>query len=131
MDSMYIDFATICIYLFWFFFAALIIYLRREDKREGYPLESDRQGVTVQGFPAMPGPRRPLAPHPAVVDGMPPSLSEPTTGATPGLEEAGGGTATATEAPPTPTTTEADIDLERRPPSPDVDTPTDTEEDDR
>ena len=72
MDSMYIDFATICIYLFWFFFAALIIYLRREDKREGYPLESDRQGVTVQGFPAMPGPRRPLAPHPAVVDGMPP-----------------------------------------------------------
>jgi photosynthetic reaction center H subunit len=131
---MYIDFATICIYLFWFFFAALIIYLRREDKREGYPLESDRQGVTVQGFPAMPGPRAPLAPHPAAVGGMPVDIAEPTTGANPAYpDEPGGGTATVTEAPPAPTTTtEADVDLERRPPPPDIDTPpTETEEDDR
>ncbi|TVP44589.1 MAG: hypothetical protein EA350_11265 [Gemmatimonadales bacterium] len=50
----YIDFAQITVYLFWFFFAGLVIYLRREDKREGYPLESDRRGVTVQGWPATP-----------------------------------------------------------------------------
>jgi photosynthetic reaction center H subunit len=63
----YIDFAQISIYLFWFFFAGLIIYLRREDKREGYPLESDRKGVTVQGWPAVP-PAKPARPrHPALV----------------------------------------------------------------
>lgn len=63
----YIDFAQISIYLFWFFFAGLIIYLRREDKREGYPLESDRKGVTVQGWPAVP-PAKPSRPrHPALV----------------------------------------------------------------
>ena len=52
----YIDVAQICLYAFWIFFAGLIFYLRREDKREGYPLDSDRGGrVIVQGFPAMPG----------------------------------------------------------------------------
>jgi photosynthetic reaction center H subunit len=46
------------LYAFWIFFAGLIIYLRREDKREGYPLESDRSGrVKVQGFPAIPKPK--------------------------------------------------------------------------
>ena len=51
----YIDVAQIVLYAFWVFFAGLIFYLRREDKREGYPLESDRSGrVMVQGFPAMP-----------------------------------------------------------------------------
>lgn len=37
----YIDVAQVTIWLFWLFFAGLIIYLRREDRREGYPLESD------------------------------------------------------------------------------------------
>lgn len=36
------DVAQLTIWAFWFFFAGLIIYLRREDKREGYPLDSDR-----------------------------------------------------------------------------------------
>lgn len=54
----YIDVAQLVLYAFWLFFAALIIYLRREDKREGYPLESDRSArVKVQGFPAMPAPK--------------------------------------------------------------------------
>jgi photosynthetic reaction center H subunit len=45
----YIDVAQIALYAFWIFFAGLIFYLRREDKREGYPLESDRSGrVRVQ-----------------------------------------------------------------------------------
>lgn len=54
----YIDVAQLVLYAFWLFFGGLIIYLRREDKREGYPLESDRTErsgrVVVQGFPAMP-----------------------------------------------------------------------------
>lgn len=54
----YIDVAQIVLYAFWAFFAGLIIYLRREDKREGYPLESDRSDrITVQGFPAPPAPK--------------------------------------------------------------------------
>lgn len=55
----YIDVAQIVLYVFWFFFIGLIIYLRREDKREGYPLDSDRSNsrVPVQGFPRMPAPK--------------------------------------------------------------------------
>lgn len=37
----YIDVAQVTIWLFWLFFAGLVVYLRREDRREGYPLESD------------------------------------------------------------------------------------------
>jgi photosynthetic reaction center H subunit len=36
----YVDGTQIVLYAFWLFFVGLIIYLRREDKREGYPLES-------------------------------------------------------------------------------------------
>ena len=55
----YFDVAQVVLYAFWIFFAGLLIYLRREDKREGYPLESDRSGgrIRVQGFPAMPSPK--------------------------------------------------------------------------
>jgi photosynthetic reaction center H subunit len=58
----YIDVAQLVLYAFWIFFVGLIIYLRREDKREGYPLESDRTDrsggrIKVQGFPAMPSPK--------------------------------------------------------------------------
>jgi len=54
----YIDVAQLALYAFWIFFAGLIYYLRREDKREGYPLESDRSGsVMVQGWPPMPTPK--------------------------------------------------------------------------
>jgi len=55
-----IDLAQIVLYCFWVFFAGLIYYLHRENKREGYPLESDgRRGtrVRIQGFPAMPDPK--------------------------------------------------------------------------
>jgi photosynthetic reaction center H subunit len=54
----YIDIPQVVLYLFWLFFAGLIYYLRREDKREGYPLESNRsQNIRVQGFPAIPAPK--------------------------------------------------------------------------
>jgi photosynthetic reaction center H subunit len=58
----YIDVAQIALYAFWIFFAGLIYYLHREDKREGYPLESDRSDrsggrVKVQGWPSVPKPK--------------------------------------------------------------------------
>ena len=39
-----IDFAFISIISFFLFFLGLVIYLRREDRREGYPLEDDVSG---------------------------------------------------------------------------------------
>ena len=60
----YIDVAQVTLYMFWIFFVGLVIYLLRENKREGYPLESDRSGhVTVQGFPAVPAPKTYILPH--------------------------------------------------------------------
>jgi photosynthetic reaction center H subunit len=57
--TQYIDVAQLVLYAFWFFFAGLIWYLRREDKREGYPLESDRSSsIRVEGFPAAPTERK-------------------------------------------------------------------------
>jgi photosynthetic reaction center H subunit len=54
----YIDLAQVVLYLFIGFFACLVYYLHRENKREGYPLESERSGaITVQGFPAVPSPK--------------------------------------------------------------------------
>lgn len=58
----YFDVAQVVLYLFWIFFAGLIYYLLRENKREGYPLDSDRTErsggrVQVIGFPPMPRPK--------------------------------------------------------------------------
>ncbi len=59
-----IDLTEILFTLFWLFFIGLIIYIRREDKREGYPLESDRSDkVKVQGFPGIPEPKTYLLAH--------------------------------------------------------------------
>lgn len=59
-----IDAAQVILYAFWIFFIGLIIYLRREDKREGYPLVSERSGaVSVVGFPLPPAPKTFLLPH--------------------------------------------------------------------
>ena len=55
----YLDVAQLTLYAFFLFFGWLVFYLRREDKREGYPLESERSGhVRVQGFPGLPKPKR-------------------------------------------------------------------------
>jgi photosynthetic reaction center H subunit len=57
------DVAQLAIWGFWLFFAGLVIYLRREDKREGYPLATrDVQGK-VQGWPPYPGPKEFLGTH--------------------------------------------------------------------
>lgn len=51
-----LDLAQVVLYLFWVFFAGLIFYLRREDKREGYPLQFEgRVGrQSGEGFPVPP-----------------------------------------------------------------------------
>jgi photosynthetic reaction center H subunit len=43
----HIDVAQVVLYTFWLFFAGLIFYLRREDRREGYPLESEINGEPI------------------------------------------------------------------------------------
>ena len=53
----YIDLAQLVLYAFWIFFAGLVYYLHRENKREGYPLETERgpgARVMVRGFPDVP-----------------------------------------------------------------------------
>ena len=40
----HIDIAELMFYIFFLFFLALIVYLRREDRREGYPVEEDIGG---------------------------------------------------------------------------------------
>ena len=39
-----IDIAELMVYVFFLFFLGLVIYLRREDRREGYPVEDDIGG---------------------------------------------------------------------------------------
>jgi photosynthetic reaction center H subunit len=57
-DGAYLDVAQVTLYVFWIFFGCLIYYLRREDKREGYPLDSTALGGgVVHGFPRMPDPK--------------------------------------------------------------------------
>ena len=77
----YIDVAQVVLYVFWIFFFGLIIYLRREDKREGYPLESDRTSRTdrikVQGYPSIPAPKTFKLVHGGTV--MSPDLSRVDT----------------------------------------------------
>ena len=51
------DVAQITIYVFWGFFVALILYLRREDHREGYPLVPDFAGTDARSFPPLPTPK--------------------------------------------------------------------------
>ncbi len=47
-----IDVAQVVLYVFWAFFFGLVYWLRREDRREGYPLESDnpRRASPTTGF---------------------------------------------------------------------------------
>ncbi|ABD08668.1 Photosynthetic reaction center H-chain [Rhodopseudomonas palustris HaA2] len=55
----YLDLAQVTLYVFWIFFAGLLFYLRREDKREGYPLIPDTGTGRLRktGIPASPDPK--------------------------------------------------------------------------
>jgi photosynthetic reaction center H subunit len=62
------DVAELAFYAFVLFFFGLVYYLRREDKRDGYPLDSDRTAISggrivVQGWPAIPPPKKFLLHH--------------------------------------------------------------------
>lgn len=52
-----IDVAQLAIWLFWLFFLGLVLYLRREDKREGYARDRENPGGIAHGFPTPPGPK--------------------------------------------------------------------------
>jgi photosynthetic reaction center H subunit len=59
-----IDLAEVLFTLFWLFFIALVLYLHRENKREGYPLEGDGRGSIVpEGFPKTPPAKTYLLTH--------------------------------------------------------------------
>jgi len=54
----YIDVAQVTLYVFWIFFAGLLFYLRREDRREGYPMITEPYGdVKDHGFIYFPDPK--------------------------------------------------------------------------
>lgn len=59
--SVFQDLAALSLYAFFAFFTALVLWLHREGKREGYPLISDRVGkplrAPIEGFPATPEPK--------------------------------------------------------------------------
>ena len=71
--TQYVDVAQVVLYVFWAFLAGIILYLHVEDKREGYPLESERSPNITAGrrfppprpisSPTVP-PFRPRAPSP-------------------------------------------------------------------
>lgn len=85
----YMDVAQMVLYGFWIFFFGLVFYLRREDKREGYPLESDRgrfsPRIKVVGWPRPPQPKSFLLPLNQGVKFSPPPAEppQPIEGATP------------------------------------------------
>jgi len=68
------DVAQLMVILFFLFFVGLVLHLRQEDKREGYPLKDPAGGPDQEGFPPMPAPKTFIlmeggtatAPHPEV-----------------------------------------------------------------
>ncbi len=81
----YIDVAQVVLYFFWAFFFYLIYWLRREDKREGYPLAYERTDTAPYlNFPPIPDPKTFILPHggvalaPRGADPQPPLNAVPT-----------------------------------------------------
>ena len=61
-----LDGAILCVAAFVLFFAGLVYHLRREDKREGYPLEMERPDGSIYhegGIPPVPEPKVFYRPH--------------------------------------------------------------------
>lgn len=64
-----IDVAQVVLYAFWAFFFGLIFWLRREDRREGYPLETDAAGLLHAVSPVLiPPPKTFLLPDGGAVE---------------------------------------------------------------
>ncbi|MFQ3594936.1 MAG: photosynthetic reaction center subunit H [Sphingomonadaceae bacterium] len=60
-----LDVAELVFYIFFLFFLGLVIYLRREDRREGYPLEEEATGAPIpnDGFLQRATPKTFFLPH--------------------------------------------------------------------
>ena len=52
----YMDVAQLALYVFWLFFFGLVLYLHREGKREGWPLQMS-SGELRHGMGGMPKPK--------------------------------------------------------------------------
>ena len=52
-----LDAPQLLVVVFLLFFFGLVLHLRREDKREGYPLVDPAGGSDGEGFPSMPAPK--------------------------------------------------------------------------
>ena len=48
------DLAQLCLYLFWAFFIGLVIYLQKENNREGFPLETETGDTAFSQGPYSP-----------------------------------------------------------------------------
>ena len=84
------DVAFMTLWVFFLFFAGLIVYLRREDKREGYPLLGERPGETTHGlFPATPPKKSYLLQDGSTLT-LPRAPAERTLALKPGPGQAGG-----------------------------------------
>ena len=59
----YMDVAQVTLYAFWIFFAGLLLYLRREDRREGYPLVEERKRSPHAALAGVPKPKTFLLAH--------------------------------------------------------------------
>jgi len=70
----YFDVAQLVLYMFWIFFAGLIWYLVRENRREGYPMVADR-GV-IEGWLPVPDPKVYLLPSGETVTAPPANSGE-------------------------------------------------------
>ena len=61
VTPVFLDAAALSLYIFFAFFAGLVYYLSRENKREGYPMVNelpDRPAfATMHGFPETPAPK--------------------------------------------------------------------------
>ena len=83
--TQYVDVAQVVLYAFWIFLAGIIVYLHREDKREGYPLQGKgtKPGttITVQGFPVVPPAKTFLLADGSSVDDVLKLAGGPTRGA--------------------------------------------------
>lgn len=56
--TQYVDVAQLVLYVFWAFFAGIVYYLLRENHREGYPMDSGREGgPQIEGWPSVPTPK--------------------------------------------------------------------------
>lgn len=72
-----IDVAQLLVTAFVIFFFGLVLYLRREDKREGYPLVDPAGGSGGEGFPSMPPLKTFLLPQGGAVASPHPDVQAP------------------------------------------------------